>query len=228
MLGSLKKASNFYTTYFIFLVIGVSFFLYQENGDFVLALNGLHNIVLNYFFRVWTYGGDGVFFAVVAVWLLFTNRKYGYVFLVVGLIQGSITFLMKQVVFVDSPRPKIFFEGQRILHYVEGVDVLSFSSFPSGHTVSAFSTACFLALMYQSKSKATLLALAAILVGISRIYLVQHFLIDIVAGSLIGVLVATSVFIFSEGFLLKKKSSKEENDSEIKENYSVLTLPKEE
>ncbi len=224
MLGSFKKASNFYIVYFIFLVIGVAFFFYQQHGDFVLGLNKSHNVVLNYFFRIWTYGGDGVLFAVVAVWLLFTKRNYGYIYLVIGMVQLSISFTMKQILFAGSPRPKVFFEGEKVLTFVEGVDVLSYNSFPSGHTITAFSIACFLALMLQNNRWSTLLAVGAILVGISRVYLVQHFLIDIIAGSLIGVLVATSIYIFSENFLLKERPSKDVSEKEIEDHYSDVDL----
>lgn len=225
MLGSLKKAANFYYTYFFFLVIGVVSFLYLTHGDFVLALSGLHNTAFNYFFRFWTYGGDGVLFAIVAVWLLFTRRKYGYIYLLIGLIQGSISFLMKQIVFAGSPRPKAYFEGIQMLDFIEGVDVYSYNSFPSGHTMAAFSIACFLALMLQNNRWSFLLAIGAVLVGVSRVYLLQHFLIDIIAGSLIGVIVSTTVFIFFERFLLSQKIKKSDaNSTETVDDYSDLDL----
>lgn len=224
MLGSLKKAANFYTTYFVFLAIGVGFFLYQEHGDFVLGLNGIHNVVLNYFFRFWTYGGDVVFFSVVAVWLLFSKRNFGYIYLLIGLVQGGISFFMKQVLFSGSPRPKVFFEGERVLNFVEGVDVLSYNSFPSGHTMTAFSIACFLALTLQKEKWSFFLALGAVLVGISRVYLLQHFLIDVIAGSLIGVVVSTCIFIFSEKFLLRQKSKKRIAHEGKEENYFDVDL----
>lgn len=224
MHGSLRKTSNFYFVYFSFLAVGVAFFLYQEHGDFVLALNNTHNIVLNYFFRIWTYGGDGVLFAVIAVFLLFTRRNYGYIYLLVGLIQGGISFLMKQVLFIGSPRPKTYFEGEQVLDFIEGVDVHSYNSFPSGHTMTAFSIACFLALMLQNRKWSIILAFGAVLVGISRIYLLQHFLIDVVAGSLIGVMVSTIVFMFSEPFLLKEKKKKRTGETLSKGNYSDVEL----
>jgi membrane-associated phospholipid phosphatase len=224
MLGSLKKAANFYYTYFFFLVFAVVSYLYQGHGDFVLALNGLHNVVFNYFFRFWTYGGDAVLFAIIAVWLLFTKRNYGYIYLLIGLLQGTISFLMKQVIFGGSPRPKVYFEDRQVLDFIEGVDVLSYNSFPSGHTMTAFSIACFLALVLQSKRWSFLLAIGAVLVGISRVYLLQHFLIDIIAGSLIGVIISTTIFIFFERFLLKKKYKKEEVELESDDDYSDIDL----
>ena len=51
------------------------------------------------------------------------------------------------------------------------------------------------ALVYQqSKLVSIVFFLGAILVAFSRIYLSQHFLIDVVAGSFIGVASACSVF----------------------------------
>jgi len=60
-------------------------------------------------------------------------------------------------------------------------------SFPSGHTITAF--AFFLALAFFTKRPAIhfLYFLLAVLVGYSRVYLSQHFAIDVLAGSFVGV-----------------------------------------
>jgi len=46
-------------------------------------------------------------------------------------------------------------------------------------------------------------AWTAILVGISRIFLVQHFLIDVLGGAAIGLLLALLLWRFDERFLTK-------------------------
>lgn len=57
-------------------------------------------------------------------------------------------------------------------------------SFPSGHTATAFLSACFLLLRYGSRWG--LLLLWAGFVGFSRIYSHSHYLRDVLAGALIG------------------------------------------
>jgi membrane-associated phospholipid phosphatase len=62
------------------------------------------------------------------------------------------------------------------------------NSFPSGHTLSAFALYGFLAFSSKNKTVSTVLLLAlAVLVAISRVYLLQHFLQDILMGSVLGV-----------------------------------------
>jgi membrane-associated phospholipid phosphatase len=64
------------------------------------------------------------------------------------------------------------------------------------------------ALVYQqSKLVSMAFFLCAILVAFSRIYLSQHFLIDVVAGSFIGVASANVVFRIFNHKLVKLNSS---------------------
>jgi membrane-associated phospholipid phosphatase len=59
------------------------------------------------------------------------------------------------------------------------------SSFPSGHSATAFATAVAVGMLYP-RLRIPLLTLAA-LVALSRVYLGVHYWSDVVAGSLLGV-----------------------------------------
>jgi membrane-associated phospholipid phosphatase len=61
-------------------------------------------------------------------------------------------------------------------------------SFPSGHTVTAFSTAVVLTYLAKNKNWGVLFLVVAIMVGYSRMYLSEHFFEDVTAGSVLGVL----------------------------------------
>jgi undecaprenyl-diphosphatase len=61
-------------------------------------------------------------------------------------------------------------------------------SFPSGHTMTAFAVAISLSLYYPSLAIGLLFC--ALSIAASRILLGMHFLSDVVAGALIGVLLA--------------------------------------
>ena len=76
-----------------------------------------------------------------------------------------------------------------LLHFVPNIDVHSHYSFPSGHTATIFCIALFLSLVIRRKMVAVALLLLALTVSYSRIYLLQHFLMDVAAGSLIGIVV---------------------------------------
>ncbi|MDB5030435.1 phosphatase PAP2 family protein [Mucilaginibacter sp.] len=121
----------------------------------------------------------------VAILLFFSYRK---AFLLAGAY--AITSISAQIIkhIVNAPRPKLYFHDQLLrIHFVKGIDQLSLGSFPSGHTVTAFSTALLLAYWCKNKLWGLPLLLIAILVGYSRMYLSQHFFEDVTAGSAIGV-----------------------------------------
>jgi len=69
----------------------------------------------------------------------------------------------------------------------------SFSSFPSGHTSSAFSGASFIQRRYGWKYGAPAYVLAAF-TGYSRVKVRRHYTIDVLAGAAIGI---GSTYIFT-------------------------------
>ena len=73
----------------------------------------------------------------------------------------------------------------------------SWNSFPSGHTTAAFAMYCSFSYYVKSKRVDLVLFLVAFLVGYSRIYLSQHFLIDVIFGAILGVLASFLAFYVS-------------------------------
>jgi membrane-associated phospholipid phosphatase len=147
--------------------------------------------------------GDGITTLILAaVLLLFSYRK---AFLLVGAY--AVTSISAQILkyIFDAPRPKLYFKDQLDrIHFVAGTDQLSLHSFPSGHTVTAFSTALLITYWCRNKFWGMPLLLLAALVGYSRIYLSQHFFEDVTAGSVIGVVITVIWIYWSEnGTFLK-------------------------
>jgi undecaprenyl-diphosphatase len=66
-------------------------------------------------------------------------------------------------------------------------------SFPSGHSITAFSFAVSYGLFYPMIMPALLFCAAS--VALSRIVLGMHFLSDVVVGSLLGTLLAYAGFL---------------------------------
>lgn len=85
-----------------------------------------------------------------------------------------------------------------LLHFVPNVDVHSFHSFPSGHTATMFCFAVLLSLLLRKRWISIVLLVLAVLVGYSRIYLLQHFLMDVAVGAAVGVIVTWAVWWFFE------------------------------
>lgn len=120
--------------------------------------------------------------------LLFYRYRIALTLLITQLSTGLIAQVIKRS--WDAPRPvKCFADNfpNIELHKIAGVKLYVHNSFPSGHTTSAF--AFFLVLAYFTKNKALqfLYFILAVMVGFSRVYLSQHFILDLLAGSFIGV-----------------------------------------
>jgi membrane-associated phospholipid phosphatase len=62
-----------------------------------------------------------------------------------------------------------------------------FNSFPSGHTATAFCFYLLFCLLIFKKYWVYIGCIIAMLVGYSRIYLAQHFPLDVAAGILVAV-----------------------------------------
>ena len=165
--------------------------LLTNHGDFVLWLNDKHTSFGDFFFKYWTHLGDGVLLAIVALYFLFTNLYRFYYMLIAIALQTVFVHIFKQWLFDGEPRPKTFFADQLdSLNFVEGVTTRGFDSFPSGHTASAFTLAFVLISLCKNRALNVCLFVAAVLVGISRVYILQHFLRDIYIGSVFGILAA--------------------------------------
>ena len=114
-----------------------------------------------------------------------------------GIVVTILSFLSKS--FFLHPRPSAYYKQLGTLQdisLVEGTTLLGgLTSFPSGHTMSGFALFTLLVFLLPKKKWVGLLLFSlALVVGISRIYLVQHFLKDVYVGALMGVGIATVIF----------------------------------
>ena len=88
---------------------------------------------------------------------------------------------------VDPPRPPVDDPAR-----IDAVVALPSSpSFPSGHATTAFAAAAAAAVL-MPRLRWPLLALAT-LVALSRVYLGVHFVLDILAGAVLGTLIGVAV-----------------------------------
>jgi membrane-associated phospholipid phosphatase len=201
-LPDMKKLKNtillnsyFFLGFSLFLTLGFFFLLYASKAGSFLYLNTFHNQQLDLFFVSYTNFGDGLFSIGLVIILLFMRRfNFAWQMLAAYLISGLAAQLLKHL--VSSPRPREFFQAKDHIHIIDGITGFGNSSFPSGHTASAFALATILALFSVNKKLSCIYLIAAILVAYSRIYLSQHFLNDVLAGAVIGVSVAIFVHSF--------------------------------
>jgi membrane-associated phospholipid phosphatase len=132
--------------------------------------------------------------------------KYLIVYLIDITVVGIVIGFLKINMFPGRVRPALFFNGQYKLHFAEGIPVLTVYSFPSGHTAVAFAVFFLLAIYIRRTWVSMALLVAALLVGLSRIYLMEHFWIDVYFGSLIGILITLLVYIALQKPMMQSQS----------------------
>jgi membrane-associated phospholipid phosphatase len=184
----LYRIRPFFLLYLIVLCACLVIKLIYTREQIFFAVNGWNSPWADYIEPYMTDLGDGLTAVTLSlVFLLFSYRK----FLLLAssyLLTGFVAQVIKY--FADAPRPSLYFKDQWApVHTVKGVEILTYNSFPSGHTTSAFSAAVVLAYLATKKGWGIPALLIAILIGYSRMYLTEHFFEDVIGGSAIGVIV---------------------------------------
>jgi len=193
-----------YISYIVLLVLSFIALLMSQKGDFVILLNSWHQPALDSFMVSVTKAGEywGFFFVLIML-LSFTKYRHVLTYLIACALMLGLVSLFKHIVFSDFMRPAVVLEEEH-LHFVRGLYINKKFSFPSGHTTAAFTYFFFFALTQKKTLLQILLLTAAVLIGGSRIYLAQHFLMDVIAGSILGVGIASvSWYLISEKWLAK-------------------------
>ena len=195
------------------LVVGFIFHFVYGKSQSHLIINGVHNDFGDFFFKHITHLGDGIIFPVLIVITLFLKFKWSLYFLTASLLTLLFMYLTKQLLFHGMPRPTAFFENLENLHLINGVKVHKSNSFPSGHTTTAFAIFTLLILITKNNYLKFTFASLAIIAGFSRIYLSQHFLIDVLAGAILGVIIALISCLIIDGICNKNKITLDERIS---------------
>jgi membrane-associated phospholipid phosphatase len=182
-----------------------AFLLHCDQALFC-AINSHHAGLWDAFFWTFSYLGNGWVITpiLLIVAILKVPRKIFWPFFAFAaggmILCGVINSQIKNLVHRD--RPTCYFASHNVnctdarngTYQVHVVGTqLSYGSFPSGHTNTAFSAATLLALMFGGWY--WLCFIPAIIVGYSRIYMGVHFPLDVVAGAMIGMAIIGLTFI---------------------------------
>ncbi|SJZ96840.1 phosphatase PAP2 family protein [Sediminibacterium ginsengisoli] len=187
------------------MLVAVSLFMGKNN--FFLLLNTDLGKVADVFFHYWTYAGDGMICVPVALYFIIYKRRLLPLLLSTILLTTLLTQGTKNFIFPGEPRPTQALTDHSLIHTVEGVELHTINSFPSGHTATAFSVLLVACLLWRSKWLFPVGFTAALLVGYSRIYLAQHFPLDVGAGMLAAVISVYLALKIQERFSGNKKAA---------------------
>jgi len=187
MLKEISRLKQYFSVLFLLLLMAAITDSQASKADSFLLLNSYHTRWLDEFFKLVTNFGDGLFSILIVVILLFFGKKKKAVTVLLAYTTSGLAVQGLKRIF-HMPRPKAFFE-ELSFHYpnfVEGVNLYSSNSFPSGHTTSAFALATAFVLIYKKRKISFYCLFFAFVTGYSRIYLAQHFLQDVIFGAITG------------------------------------------
>ncbi len=155
------------------------------------------NVSIDHFFAYITHLGDGLFALFIAILFAFKNVRVSLYILFSYAGAGILSYILKHWVYYEVTRPHFVFQYyvREQLKLADGVEVVAFHSFPSGHALSAF--ALFFCLLFVTKNHLLklLFFLLAVVAAYSRVYLSQHWLVDVYVGSIIGFIFAVLLYI---------------------------------
>lgn len=193
-------------------IIAIFILVYGKNDSF-LIINKYNSPAFDYFFRYFTYLGDGIIWVPLLVYVFLYKKDFLFAVIIAFVICTLLTQLSKWFIFPDALRPLGILKDK--IRVVPGVEVHRTSSFPSGHTSIAFTYALLMAFLIQKKFWTFFFPLVAFFVGYSRVYLAQHFATDVFAGIMVGMTSAwLSLLIYEQ----VKKRKKEKLPEEAKTN----------
>jgi len=193
MYNILRKNSLYFISYIVVLFAGLIPVLMYPKADVHLFLNHFHSAFWDVFFKYITNLGSGVTAMIISIILLFFSIRYSFIMLASWASSGIVVQFLKHIVFPELDRPISFFETIAELNLVQGIELYKDFTFPSGHAASAFVIFAMLAMISKRNWVKLCLLFSAWIVAFSRVYLSQHFLEDILFGSILGIL---AVIIF--------------------------------
>lgn len=218
----MKTLSVYGIAYLLLLMLVIGLQYAYSKVELHMLLNSYHTGILNTFFKYLSVMAEWPLYIIALLPLFWKKIKITLFFVLSELLAGGLLQIVKHT--VDYDRPVIVFEKYRDLSLplVEGIDMHHSNSFPSGHasTFFVFCTCCAIILAYYYNRRADkndhrtwslinvsmLLFVFAALGAYSRVYLSQHFLLDVFVGSIIGFVTPCLLYYFGRKKIFRLKN----------------------
>jgi membrane-associated phospholipid phosphatase len=172
-----------------------------DKAHFLKWLTTHRNPVFDQYFYHVTKLGEPPGFIIIGLILWLRSWRRMVIIPVLGGLVTAVSYLMKK--FFDEERPVLYlkrtgWEGPMAVmdyHLVSG-----HTSFPSGHSMAAWALFTFTAAMIRKGWVSVFCLILAASVSISRVYLMVHFLRDVVAGAVIGFALGYAFYFLYEAW----------------------------
>ena len=205
---------SFITATIITLIIGIGLiiasFIIGKDAFFLLLNKDLGETADNFFSFCTNLGNGFVWVIILVLFYVYRKDKLPLYFAAVA-FSTLITQGLKNFYVPVQLRPIAAIADTSSIHTVKGVEILTNYSFPSGHTATAFSVFLVGCLLIREKWILPVGLLYALLVGYSRIYLAEHFPLD-VGGGMITAVISVWLSVYIQQIWEKRRvNSKQQN-----------------
>ena len=187
-------------------LVAIFLIIYGKEDSF-LVINNYNSPAFDHVFAYWTYLGDGLIWVPLFLYVLIFKREFFIAILASLIICTFLTHFLKRIVFPEEMRPLLEL-GKENIRIIDGITVHSKNSFPSGHTSTAFTLALLMAFIVKGNFWVYFFFFFFFFVGYSRIYLAQHFVTDVFAGMVIGIISSYLSLLVYEKWKKRKRPSR--------------------
>lgn len=193
----------------ILMMAGLIAGIIHEKAHFLLWLCECRHPVADHYFYYITLVGEphGYIFFGLLLWMISWRKMLTVP--VLGILVTIMSFLLKE--FFQYERPALYLDriGWEGPMSVLGYYMPSgFHSFPSGHAMAGWALFTLMAAHIRRVWFSIFCLFLATSVAISRVYLMAHFLQDVVAGSMIGFALGYFIY-YIYGLWIKKIKERE-------------------
>lgn len=191
-----KLPYRYLGSHLLLMALGLGLLIIMGYKDSFLWLNGHNHPLFDRVMPHLTHLADGVI--LTCIFVLFrgkNNLAWIFTALLGFFVLGFCVNLLKYQVFSDWNRPGLYLQaGSFHLISVQGECC---NTLPSGHSATASIMFFFFALLLERRAVfwGYFLALFAVVLGYTRIYIGVHYLGDVLAGQLLGLVVACLTYL---------------------------------
>jgi len=186
MIGLIRRYKLSFLLYAAVVLTGIVLVLSIPKMELHLMMNSSHSTFQDGFFKTITWLGDGWVAVIFSLLFLLIRYRFFFMMILSFSVSGLLAQFFKHIIFPGAPRPAALIEQMPGLQTVPGIDLFHAFSLPSGHTTTAFAIILLAGFIMKSRPAFFLTMILAWFVAFSRIYLSQHFLVDVLAGSFLG------------------------------------------
>ncbi|MFZ1677742.1 MAG: phosphatase PAP2 family protein [Saprospiraceae bacterium] len=179
----------------ILVFLGLAFSLTADKAQFLFWLAKHRSTFADYYFYYATKLGELEGYVICGLLMWLASWKKMVTVPILGVIVLGSSYMLKS--FFQHERPALYLER---ICYEGPMAVLDYPllsghhSFPSGHSMGAWALFTLVAALTKKTWVSILCLFLAFTVSISRVYLLAHFLEDVVSGALVGIALGYGVY----------------------------------